>query len=42
MEWATALRQIRQEGFFTGGIGIYYNFIHIDTRLNARIHCYTQ
>ena len=31
-EWATALRQIRQEGFFTGGIGIYYNFIHIDTR----------
>ena len=32
IEWATALKQIRQEGCFTGGIGIYYNFIHIDVR----------
>jgi hypothetical protein len=25
-------RQLRDEGFFTGGIGIYSGFVHIDTR----------
>jgi lysozyme family protein len=30
--WADTLRAMRQEGFFSGGIGIYNSFVHVDTR----------
>jgi len=32
MGWAGMLEQLRDEGFFKGGIGIYLNFVHIDAR----------
>lgn len=31
-KWAQELLQMRHEGWFTGGIGMYKTFIHIDTR----------
>lgn len=31
-EWAKLARKLRDEGVFTGGIGTYKTFIHIDTR----------
>lgn len=31
-EWASLLRQMRNEGVFSGGIGIYGTFVHVDTR----------
>ncbi|WP_454651868.1 D-Ala-D-Ala carboxypeptidase family metallohydrolase [Bradyrhizobium liaoningense] len=31
-EWAAALHQMRNEGFFSGGIGLYRGFVHVDTR----------
>jgi lysozyme family protein len=30
--WADTLGAMRQEGFFSGGIGIYNTFVHVDTR----------
>jgi N-acetylmuramidase/Peptidase M15 len=30
--WANVLREMRTAGFFTGGIGIYTSFVHVDTR----------
>ncbi len=30
--WADILNAMRQDGFFSGGIGIYDTFVHIDTR----------
>jgi len=30
--WAASLNQLRDEGFFTGGIGIYFNYLHVDGR----------
>ena len=34
--WAGLLRQMREEGVFQGGIGVYSTFVHVDTRgLNA-------
>jgi lysozyme len=31
-DWAAALRQMRSDGTFTGGIGTYPSFVHVDTR----------
>lgn len=31
-DWASALRQMRGEGLFAGGIGTYASFVHVDTR----------
>lgn len=31
-DWASVLRQMRQEGLFRGGIGVYATFVHVDTR----------
>jgi len=31
-EWAFVLGQIRAEGMFKGGIGVYRGYVHIDTR----------
>ena len=31
-DWASALRQMRQDGLFKGGIGTYSTFVHLDTR----------
>jgi len=31
-EWGGVLRQMRQSGFFKGGIGVYPSFVHVDTR----------
>lgn len=31
-DWAGALRQLRSEGLFKGGIGTYASFVHVDTR----------
>jgi lysozyme family protein len=30
--WADTFRAMRREGFFSGGIGIYNTFVHVDTR----------
>lgn len=30
--WANTLKKMRREGFFSGGIGIYDGFVHVDTR----------
>jgi lysozyme family protein len=30
--WADTFRAMRREGFFSGGIGIYNSFVHVDTR----------
>jgi uncharacterized protein YcbK (DUF882 family) len=30
--WRSVLIQMRDEGFFKGGIGIYNTFVHVDTR----------
>jgi hypothetical protein len=30
--WARALHQMRDEGVFAGGIGLYNTFVHVDTR----------
>ncbi|MEM9331667.1 MAG: D-Ala-D-Ala carboxypeptidase family metallohydrolase [Pseudomonadota bacterium] len=30
--WAAMAEKVRSEGFFTGGIGIYNTFVHIDSR----------
>ena len=30
--WAQELKEMRHEGDFSGGIGIYSNFVHVDTR----------
>jgi lysozyme family protein len=31
-DWAAAMAQLRNEGVFEGGIGIYPTFVHVDTR----------
>lgn len=31
-EWASFLRWLRGEGVFTGGVGVYRTWVHIDTR----------
>lgn len=31
-DWADALRQMRHERLFLGGIGVYRSFVHVDTR----------
>lgn len=31
-DWAAILKQMRTEKFFQGGIGVYSNFVHVDTR----------
>jgi peptidoglycan hydrolase-like protein with peptidoglycan-binding domain len=31
-QWAAMLHQMRNEGFFSGGIGLYSGFVHVDTR----------
>jgi lysozyme family protein len=31
-DWASALRKMRDEKFFLGGIGVYETFVHVDTR----------
>lgn len=31
-QWADFLRELRRQGVFTGGIGVYPRFVHIDTR----------
>jgi lysozyme family protein len=31
-EWAAMLRDMRGKGLFQGGIGLYSNFVHVDTR----------
>lgn len=31
-DWAAALRNLRQDNFFKGGIGTYNSFVHVDTR----------
>lgn len=31
-DWASALRSMRSEGLFLGGIGTYAGFVHVDTR----------
>jgi lysozyme family protein len=31
-DWASALRKMRAEKFFQGGIGVYETFVHVDTR----------
>lgn len=30
--WATKLKEMRDEGVFRGGIGVYQTFVHVDTR----------
>jgi hypothetical protein len=30
--WARRLREMRQAGLFSGGIGVYAGFVHVDTR----------
>ncbi|PSL20623.1 peptidoglycan-binding protein [Shimia abyssi] len=32
LDWAAALRSMRSEGLFLGGIGTYPTFVHVDTR----------
>jgi lysozyme family protein len=32
VDWASALRTLRAENFFQGGIGVYETFVHVDTR----------
>lgn len=32
LDWAAALKSMRAEGLFLGGIGIYPTFVHVDTR----------
>jgi lysozyme family protein len=31
-DWAALLRNLRQQGVFSGGIGLYPRFVHVDTR----------
>jgi peptidoglycan hydrolase-like protein with peptidoglycan-binding domain len=31
-DWARILKQMRNEGFFAGGVGTYNSFVHVDTR----------
>jgi uncharacterized protein YcbK (DUF882 family) len=31
-DWAAVLKQMRAEGVFSGGIGVYNTFVHLDTR----------
>ena len=31
-QWAAMLRQMRESNMFQGGIGLYKNFVHVDTR----------
>ena len=31
-EWAAVLREMRSKGMFSGGIGVYSTFVHLDTR----------
>jgi hypothetical protein len=31
-DWAAVLKQMRTEGLFRGGIGVYNTFVHVDTR----------
>lgn len=31
-EAARMARELRDEGFFSGGVGTYRNFVHVDTR----------
>jgi uncharacterized protein YcbK (DUF882 family) len=31
-DWARMLHQMRNEGVFAGGIGLYNSFVHVDTR----------
>lgn len=31
-DWADALRSLRDEGLFSGGVGLYDSFVHFDTR----------
>ena len=31
-QWATFLRGLRGAGVFSGGIGVYRSFVHVDTR----------
>jgi uncharacterized protein YcbK (DUF882 family) len=31
-EWAAFLREHRTAGVFTGGVGVYRTFVHVDTR----------
>jgi uncharacterized protein YcbK (DUF882 family) len=31
-QWAEFLRDLRRQGVFAGGIGLYATFVHIDTR----------
>ncbi|KQW43173.1 MULTISPECIES: D-Ala-D-Ala carboxypeptidase family metallohydrolase [unclassified Ensifer] len=31
-QWRSVLLEMRNEGFFKGGIGIYNTFVHVDTR----------
>ncbi|MEM8838832.1 MAG: D-Ala-D-Ala carboxypeptidase family metallohydrolase, partial [Pseudomonadota bacterium] len=31
-DWAAVAKQLRSEGLFEGGIGIYNSFVHVDTR----------
>ena len=30
--WANKLLELRQQGVFTGGVGLYPTFVHVDTR----------
>lgn len=30
--WAAKLRRLRSEGLFSGGVGVYDSFVHLDTR----------
>ncbi|MEL6450405.1 MAG: D-Ala-D-Ala carboxypeptidase family metallohydrolase [Pseudomonadota bacterium] len=32
VEWAQILKDMRSDGFFSGGIGVYSSFVHVDTR----------
>lgn len=32
LDWARALREMRSSGLFSGGIGTYSGFVHVDTR----------
>ncbi len=31
-DWAAVLKQLRADGLFRGGIGVYNTFVHVDTR----------
>jgi hypothetical protein len=31
-DWAKILKRYRDEGMFSGGIGAYGTFVHVDTR----------